>query len=150
MSMNRLMSLVESIIDDAKTAVLATVDERGQPQLRWITPGTIGDRPGFLYMITAHDFAKVKQAEHHPAASMLLQTRQLDRVLNLQGELAVLANPVIRAATLERVSSRLNAFWKTGAADRELLVLEFKISSAVLYVPQAGTKEEITVDGGRA
>jgi hypothetical protein len=62
----------------------------------------------------------------------------------------VLENPILRSETLERVSSRLTAFWKTGSAERELLVLEFTISSAVLYTPQSGAKEEITVNGGGA
>ena len=148
MSTNRLMSLIDSLIDDAKAAVLATVDTKGAPRLRWITPGSIADRPGFLYMITAHDFDKVAQAKEHPEASMLLQSRQLDRVLQLQGVLAVLENPVIRSATLERVSPMLNAFWKTGSKDRDLLVLEFRITEAVFYRPMSGIKENLPIDGG--
>ena len=147
MSTRQLTELVDTIIDDAKAAVLATVDEEGLPRLRWITPGTMADRPGYIYMVTARDFAKVAQARKNPAASMLLQTRQLDKVLNLQGSLAVLENPVVRSATLERVSSRLNAFWKTGPGDRELVVVEFGITMAILYIPQDGTREVITIDG---
>jgi general stress protein 26 len=150
MSTNRLMSLIDALIEDAKTAVLATVDGKGAPRLRWITPGCIADRPGYLYIITAREFAKVSHARQHPPASMLLQTRQLDKVLQLQGELAVLENPVIRNATLERVSPMLTAFWKTGSENRELIVLEFRITEAVYYVPMAGTKELIALDGSVA
>ena len=148
MSTKRLLSLIDSLIDDAKAAVLATVDANGAPRLRWITPGSITDRPGHLYMITGHDFEKVTQAKARPSASMLLQSRQLDRVLHLQGELAVLENPVIRNAILERVSSRLNAFWKTGSKDRELIVLEFRITEAVYYLPMSGSRENLPIDGG--
>ena len=144
------MSLIDSLVDDAKTAVLATVDGKGAPRLRWITPGNITDRPGYLYIITAVEFAKVSQAREHPPASMLLQSRNLDKVLHLQGELAVLENPVIRNATLEKVSPMLTAFWKTGSTDRELIVLEFRITEAVYYVPMAGTRELIALDGGAA
>ncbi|MBN1757315.1 MAG: pyridoxamine 5'-phosphate oxidase family protein [Chitinispirillaceae bacterium] len=147
MSINRLMTLIDSLIDDARAAVLATVDKKGAPRLRWITPGSIADRPGFLYMITAHDFEKVVQAKEHPDASILLQSRQLDRVLQLQGVLTVLENPVIRNATLERISHMLNAFWKTGSKDRELVVLEFRITEAVFYRPMSGEKEKLLFDG---
>lgn len=148
MSTNRLMSLIDSLIEDAKAAVLATVDTNGVPHLRWITPGRIADRPGYLYMITAHDLNKVAQAKAHPEASILLQSRQLDQVLHLQGVLAVLENPVIRNATLERVSSMLHAFWKTGSPDRELIVLEFRITEALFYLPMSGVKEKLPIDGG--
>lgn len=148
MSANRLMLLIDSLIEDAKAAVLATVDKKGVPRLRWITPGSIADRPGYLYMITAHDFEKVSQAKAHPEASLLLQSRQLDRVLHLQGVLAVLENPVIRNATLERVSPMLHTFWKTGSKDRELTVLEFKITEALFYLPMSGAKEKMSIDGG--
>ena len=147
MSTNRLMSLIDSLIEDAKAAVLATVDSNGVPRLRWITPGSIADRPGYLYIITAHDFDKVAQAKAHPEASILLQSRQLDRVLHLQGVLMVLENPVIRNTTLERVSPMLTAFWKTGAPDRELIVLEFEILEALFYLPMSGVKEKLSIDG---
>ena len=147
MSMNRLMNLIDAIIDDAKAAVLATVDKQGMPQLRWVTPGTISDRPGSLFIISAHNFAKVDQARNSPGASILLQTRLLDKVLNLQGVLSVLENPSIRSETLERVGKRLNAFWKIGTSDRELVVLEFTVTLAALYLPQVGSKEIITIDG---
>ena len=148
MSTMRLMPIIDSLIEDAKAAVLATVDKKGRPHLRWITPGSIADRPRFLYMITAQTFEKVAQAREHPQATMLLQSRHLDKVLHLQGELAVLENPVIRNATLERVSPMLNAFWKTGSPDRELIVLEFRITEAVFYRPMSGTKETLPLDGG--
>lgn len=148
MSINRLMNLIDSIIDDAKTAVLATVDEEDIPQLRWVTPGTIPDRPGALYIITALHFAKVQEARGNSNASMLLQTRTLDRVLNLRGKLSVLENPSIRSETLERVAPRLHAFWKVDTPDRELVVLEFSVTYAALYLPQTGSREIIPIDGG--
>lgn len=148
MSTIRLMNLIDSIIDDAKAAVLGTVDEDGAPQLRWITPGTFPERPGSLFIITATHFAKVEQARSNSNASILLQTRMLDKVLSLHGKLSVLENPSIRSETLERVAPRLHAFWKIDTPERELVVLEFTITQAVLYLPQKGSKEAIPIDGG--
>jgi len=147
MSMYALMSEIDSLIDDAKAAVLATVDAEGRPQIRWITPGTISERPGFLFIITSDAFAKVAQATEHPKASIQLQTRSLDKVLNLQGSLSVLTNPSIRSETLERIGKRLHAFWKLPASRRELVVLEFTITQAVMYDPQNGVKHEMLLTG---
>lgn len=147
MSLTTLMNEIDAILDDAKAAVLATVDSDGVPQLRWITPGIIPERPGALFMVTADAFVKVTQAKEHPKASMQLQTRLLDKVLNLQGTLTVLTNPAIRSETLERVGRRLHAFWKVPAAQRELVVLEFTVTHATLYLPQKGIRSEIPLAG---
>jgi len=147
MSLNRLMSEIDSIIEDAKAAILATVDEKGVPKLRWITPGTIPEHPGALYMVTNNAFDKVEHARNHPDATIMLQTRVLDKVLTLHGTLEVLENPAIRSDTLERVGKRLTAFWKIPAERKGLVVLEFSITRAVLYLPQKGIKTEIPLNG---
>ena len=148
MSTARLMNIIDTVLDDAKSAVLATIDEEGLPRLRWITPTTFPDRPGMLYMITGHHFDKIGHVRGNPNGSMLLQTRSLATVLSLRGTLSVLENPAIRSETLERIAGRLNAFWKIEAPERELVVLEFTITRATLYLPQKGSRESVALDGG--
>ena len=145
MSTSNLTSVINLIIDDAKTAVLATVDTHGNPQMRWITPGTIPDFPTSIFIITADNFAKVAQAKKNPCASILLQTRLLDKVVHLEGAISVIENPSFRSELLERVGKRLNAFWKIDVPHRELVALEFSISHAVLYLPQKGSREVIEI-----
>jgi pyridoxamine 5'-phosphate oxidase len=139
------MNLIDALIEDAGAAVLATVDDRGIPRLRWITPGTHPDHPGSIFMVTARQFAKIAQVLKKPEVSILLQTRSLDKVLNLEGKIEVLENPSIRSEMLERIGRRLNAFWKLDVPDRDLVVIEFAISSAILYLPQKGSREIITL-----
>lgn len=141
MTVNRLTTLLSEIIDDAKTAVLATVDEKNTPKVRWITPALLTGYPATLFIISAGQFAKVAQARKNPHASIMLQTRSLDKVLTCEGTLSVLENPSIRAELLETIGKRLRAFWKTGSEDRELVALEFSITKAVFYLPLKGTKE---------
>ena len=49
-----------SLIQDAKTAAFATVDSDGQPNMRWMTPTLLDDRPGAIYAVTSPDFRKIK------------------------------------------------------------------------------------------
>jgi pyridoxamine 5'-phosphate oxidase len=141
MTVDRLTVLLSEIIDDAKTAVLATVDENNSPKVRWITPALLVGYPATLFIVSAGHFAKVAQARKNPHASIMLQTRSLDRVLTCEGILSVVENPSIRAELLEMIGNRLHAFWKTGSEERELVTLEFTISKAVFYLPLTGTKE---------
>lgn len=148
MSTESLMNLIDSLIDEVKTGVLATVDTGGIPRQRWITPGILPGRPGSIFIVTASHFAKVAQAEKNPDASILLQTRLLDKVLSLQGRLSIIGNPLIRSELLERIGGRLNAFWRINVPDREMVTLQFVITGAVLYLPLEGTKEILEPDTG--
>ena len=46
MDKRQLMTRVDEILEDAKAAVLATIDEEGRPLMRWMTPISLGH--GFL------------------------------------------------------------------------------------------------------
>lgn len=141
MATTRLDRVVNELIDDAKTAVLATIDQKGIPRLRWITPTQLAGYPSTLFIVSAHNFSKVSQAKKNPKASIMIQTRLLDKVLNCEGTLTVVENPSIRSELLEKIGGRLHAFWKAGPPDRDLVALEFTIAKAVLYLPLKGSRE---------
>jgi len=146
---SRLTRVVNELIDDAKTAVLATVDEKGIPRVRWITPAQLDGYPSTLFIVSAHNFSKVVQARKNPKATIMIQTRILDKVLNCEGKLMVVENPSIRSELLEKIGSRLHAFWKAGSAERDLVALEFTISRAILYLPLKGSREVLEGEEGK-
>jgi general stress protein 26 len=143
MDKNELLQKLEQIIDEVKTAVLATVDNDGKPKMRWVTPAIIRGRTGALYTVTSPRAAKVKQVKSNPNVQWLFQTRALDRIITIEGKVNVVDNPSIRSEVLEIVGPRLRAFWKINMDERDLLVLETIIEKAVFYIPMKGKKEAV-------
>ncbi|HEX3019318.1 MAG TPA: pyridoxamine 5'-phosphate oxidase family protein [Chitinispirillaceae bacterium] len=144
MNKHEIMGLIDTIIEDNRTAVLATVDQNGSPHIRWITPGCIQERAGTIFMISSRNFSKIGQIQNNPNAELMFQSRALDRIVNVKGKINLLNNPSIRAETLECIGRHLHTFWNLNQPDTDLLVLEMVIEQAVLYLPQKGSR--ITVD----
>lgn len=133
---------IESILDNVKTAVLATVDEEGSPAMRWVTPVMLRGRAPILYMVTSPDSDKMRHVRNNPNVQWMLQTRSLGTIINIFGKVNVLDNPSIRNEVLEVVGPRLHAFWKINDDERDLLVFETVIRKVVYYISMKGTKEE--------
>lgn len=144
MKKHEIMGLIDTIIEDNRTAVLATVDTNGAPHLRWMTPGCIHERSGTIFMISASHLLKIEQIQNNPNAELMIQTRALDKIINIRGKINLLTNPSIRTETLECIGRHLHTFWNLNQPEDELIVLELVVEQAVLYLPQKGSR--ITVD----
>jgi general stress protein 26 len=143
MDNREVMSRVGAIIDAHGTGLLATVDEKGDPHVRWLTPAVLRDRPGALYAITAPKFAKVVQVRAHPRVEWMFQTPTLDEVITVRGPLNVVENPSLRAEVLEMLGPRLRTFWKLAHDARDLVVLETVIEEATRFLPMDGRKDTV-------
>jgi general stress protein 26 len=133
---------IEKIIEDVKTAVLSTVDEGGNPTMRWVTPVILRGRTGALYIVTSPGSNKVHHVRKNPNVQWMLQTRSLGTIINVFGKVNILDNPSIRNEVLEVVGPRLHAFWKITGDERDLLVLETVVRKVVYYISMKGVKEE--------
>ncbi len=143
MTRREIIAEIGRIIDEVKTALLATVNEDGRPAVRWVTPAILRGREGALFCITAPGSDKVKHLESTPNVQWLFQTRALDRIIAVDGKVNIVDNPSIRSEVLEEVGPKLSAFWKITTDERDLLVLETIIESATFYLPMRGTKERV-------
>jgi pyridoxamine 5'-phosphate oxidase len=143
MTRQKLFTELESILEEAKTAVLASRDDKGYPHMRWMTPAILRGRQDALYALTSSAFAKVTQVSENPEVEWMFQNLSLTRVINLRGKVNVIDNPSIRSLVLENVLPRLRAFWKAQPDERDLIVLETVLEEAIYYLPMDGTKETI-------
>ena len=141
MDSREVMKRVAGIIESHGTGLLATVDEAGDPHVRWLTPTLLPGRQDVLYALTAPRFAKVLQLKTHPKVEWMFQTPILDEVVNVRGTLHVIENPSLRAEVLEALGSRLRTFWRLAHDTRDLVVLETLIEEATRYLPMDGRKE---------
>lgn len=136
-------SLLAAIIEDAKTAVMATVDKEGHPHLRWMTPTLLSSRPGAIYAVTSPDFKKVEHLSKNPQASWIFQTKMLSRVVNISGPVNIVDNSAMKAEVLEGIGRRLNVFWRVNTDPSKLVVLETVIEVAEYFEPMKNVRERI-------
>jgi pyridoxamine 5'-phosphate oxidase len=141
MDSREAMNRIAAIIDAHGTGLLATVDEEGNPRVRWLTPAVLRERPGAIYAITAPRFAKVAQARAHPRVEWQFQTPALQEVISVRGVMNVVENPSLRMEVLEVLGQRLRTFWKLAHDSRDLVVLETIVEEAVRFLPMEGRKE---------
>ncbi len=144
MNKRDVMATLEMILNEAHTAVLATVDDEGRPHLRWMTPALIGGREGAVFAVTSPGFDKTRQLEKHPEVEWLFQTPLLDTVVMARGRINVLNNPSILAEVLESLGPYMHSFWRLQGEARDMVVLETIIEEAVCYWPLKGRKEVVS------
>lgn len=145
MDMQELMASLERILNAAKSAVLATVDAEGRPQMRWMTPTVLHGREGVLYAVTSPRFAKVAQLGASPQVQWMVQTPSLDEVVTLTGRINIVDNPSLKAEITEVIGRRLSVFWRVNTEPTEFVVLETVIEEATLFFPMTGKRETLTV-----
>jgi len=143
MDSREVMNRVGAIIEAHGTGVLATVDQDGNPHVRWLTPALLRERPGALYAITAPRFSKVVQVRSHPRVEWMFQTPTLDEVISIRGTINAVENPSLRAEVLEVLGQRLRTFWKLAHDARDLVVLETVVEEATRFLPMDGRKDVV-------
>lgn len=140
MEQHEMMQKVDEILEFARAAVMACSCGEGKPQMRWMTPITLKNRPGALYTVTSPTSTKVKALKENPDVEWMIQTPTLDEVVNLKGRVNILDNPSIRAEVMEKMVKRLTVFWKINPEDVNFIVLETIIDEAQYFLPMEGTK----------
>ncbi|MGA2380139.1 MAG: pyridoxamine 5'-phosphate oxidase family protein [Spirochaetia bacterium] len=143
MDSREVMNRVGAIIEAHGTGLLATVDEDGDPHLRWLTPTLLPDSPGAVYALTTPRFSKVVQVRAHARVEWMFQTPTLDEVISIRGPLNVVENPSLRSEVLEVLGPRLQTFWKLAHDARDLVVLETVAEEAIRYLPMLGRKDVV-------
>ncbi len=137
---------LESILDNAKTAILATVDSEGKPHTRWMTPAILRDRPGAIYAVTSPDFAKISQLESNPNAQWMFQTKMIDKIATVNGRINVIDNSAMKSEVIEGIGRRLTVFWRVNTDATKLVVLETVMEEGVYFEPMNAKKETITFE----
>jgi pyridoxamine 5'-phosphate oxidase len=143
MDKKAFLAMVSSLIDEAKTAVLATVDGEGAPHLRWMTPTILKDRPGAVYAVTSPEYAKSAHIAENPRVQWMFQTRLLDRVATVTGLVNMVENSAMKAEVLEAIGRRLTVFWRVNTDASKLVVLETVIQSGTYFEPMKAKRESV-------
>lgn len=143
MNQNELMEKVEQLLDDAKTGVLATVDEQGRPHVRWMTPRTLKGRNNSIYTVTPASSSKAFQLGNNAHAEWMIQSKSLTEIVNLKGKINIVENPSLKTEFLENLGNQLFVFWKVNADVDDFVVLETVLEEGAYYQPMKGKKETV-------
>jgi general stress protein 26 len=146
MEKHELLEILEKIIDESKTAVLATVDEAGRPHMRWMMPALLRGRAGAIYTVTAPGTPKIRHLAEHPEVEWMLQSRSLDRILTIRGRAQVVDAPSIKREVLEAVGRRLAAFWRYNEDPAQLVIIETVAETACYYQPMKAAYHWVKLD----
>ncbi|HCZ06968.1 MAG: pyridoxamine 5-phosphate oxidase [Thermotogota bacterium] len=150
MKREEALRLLSEIVDDTNVGVLTTV-ENGYPRARWMTVGILKGRPGALFSVTIESSPKLKQIAENPNVEWLLQSRNLDRIINVRGKVNVIDNPALRAEVLESIGGKLTTLWKIRHDHlQKLLVLETVIEEMAYFIPLKGELKVARFNGGES
>ncbi|MFP4383459.1 MAG: pyridoxamine 5'-phosphate oxidase family protein [Spirochaetia bacterium] len=144
-----MYSNLERINETSKVAVLTTVDKKGEPRMRWMTPALLKGRRGAVYAVTSPGFAKAREAEENEKVQWMFQSKSLDEVMNLDGIIRVIDNPSIKSEVLEAIGGNLRVFWKINESESELVVLETVIHAMTYFKPMTGERTHVVLEAGK-
>ncbi|MBN1844043.1 MAG: pyridoxamine 5'-phosphate oxidase family protein [Sedimentisphaerales bacterium] len=145
MDRRQFMLRLEEILEDAKTAVLATVDNQGCPHMRWMTPTILRGREGLLFAVTTPATGKILHLEVQPEVEWMIQTRALTEVINLRGIMQVVDNPALKTEIMEVLGAWLNVFWKVNPNRSDFIVTETLIREASYFQPMKGQRLHVVL-----
>lgn len=146
MTESELIRIVNELLEETRTGVLATVDADGRPHMRWMTPVLLDEYPGALFALTSPDFPKSVQIESRPKVEWMIQSRLLDRIVNLRGTVRLVDNPSLKASLLEKIGGRLHVLWKVNEDYTRLTVVETVIEEGSFFRSMEGTYEHVTFE----
>ena len=135
---------VKDLLSEAGVGVFITIDEKGKPSSRWMTPVFLPRLQGALYAVTSKESRKIKQLEANPNVSWSIQSRSLNKIATLTGSAEIVKDPSLAAEVLEAIGPHLEVFWTTTGDPKKLIVIETLIESASWFTPLGGgnLKEE--------
>ena len=142
-----MLDAMERVLEISRIAILATVDADGRPHVRWMTPTVVRGRDKFLYAVTSPDFHKTAEAKENPAVEWLIQTKSLDEILTVRGQISVVDNAAAKAEVLEAIGGNLGVFWKMNPDESRLIVLETAIEEIVRLKPTTGERTVARIGG---
>jgi len=142
MTVQEMMKKIGEILENSKTGILATLDENGQPNLRWMTPSLIREWPDALFAVTSPHSTKVKQLNNNNHVSWSIQSKTLYQIVHIKGTINIVDNPSLKAQVMEAIGMKLTVFWNINTST-DFIVLETDIQEARWYSPMKGISETV-------
>jgi pyridoxamine 5'-phosphate oxidase len=145
MDIHQMFRRLDRILENSRVGILTTVDERGYPHSRWMTPTLVAGREGYIFAVTAPTFRKAFEIQRHPQAGWIFQTKALDEIITASGKINVIDNPSLRSEVQESLGRNLTIFWRVNPNESELVVLETVVEEMTYFNPIKNEKYQMVV-----
>ncbi len=147
MDTRAMLDSMERVLEKSGIGILATVDADDRPHVRWMTPAVVRGRDGFLFAVTSPEFKKAAEASGNPAVEWQIQTKSLDEIVTVRGQMSVVDNAAAKAEVLEAIGGKLGTFWKINPDESSLVVLETAIEEIIYFKPTSGDRSSAQFGG---
>ncbi|MCF7929598.1 MAG: pyridoxamine 5'-phosphate oxidase family protein [Spirochaetales bacterium] len=148
MEIREALDTLGRLLDESKTAVLATVDKEGKPRMRWMTPSLVDGQEGSVFAVTSPKFQKAVQVSGSPDVEWMIQSRSLNEVMNVRGKMEIIDNPSFKSEVIQSIGGNLQVFWRVNKDASALVVLETRIEELVYFRPLDGERSAVSFPAG--
>lgn len=145
MNADELIRRMERLVSASKVAMLTTIDDKGFPRSRWMTPTLLKGRPGFIYAVTSPKSEKATQIGKNAKVEWTFQSTVLDEILSAVGATTLVDDPQFKAEVLEAIGPNLSIFWRVNPDSRNLIVVETAISEITCFFPMRNERHRSDV-----
>jgi general stress protein 26 len=148
MTPNELLVEIDRILEDSKTAMLATVDSSGKPCCRWMTPRRLRSMPKFLLAACEINSSKVAEIRQHPDVTWAIQGPALDVVVTVHGRATVVEDAALLQDFLDVTAKDLFVIWRIHPPGSRVpfAVISTEIESASRFDSLTGKSVEFRFD----
>ena len=145
MDLRSMLSRLDRSLENSRVGILTTVDEKGYPHSRWMTPALIPGREGYIYALTSPSFRKALEIGHHPQVGWIVQSRALDEIVTANGKVTLIDNPSLRSEVQEALGTNLTIFWRVNPNEENLVVLETEVEEMTYFNPVKNERFRVVV-----
>ncbi|MDE1170874.1 MAG: pyridoxamine 5'-phosphate oxidase family protein [Verrucomicrobium sp.] len=141
-----LFRVLRTLVSGAHPGILATVDEKGFPRMRWMASLSCEDFP-YLYTLTSPASRKVTQLRANPQVSWMFFNQDLSMVVNLIGRADVLEDEKSIREMWNRVRDKKHAYFlRSGGEDRGSAVVRTRVERVECVTPENYMHFEVNKD----
>ncbi len=138
-----VLGLAKSLINGHHPGILATMDEEGRPQMRWMSSLEVDELP-MLRTLTNPSSRKVAQIQANPKVSWMFFNKDKSLILTLRGEARIIDEPASLKETWQKVVDlSLTYFLDRYSHKLGFVVIETKIDTVELNSPTNGVRFEV-------
>ncbi len=119
---SEILAEAVEVVNNARLGVLATVDENGVPQARWMTIGALVEGVRVIYTITREDSRKLAQIEKNPTVCWVFAEPDYRRGVTLYGRAYPDYSPMLRQKVWDQVADH-HLLFCVQCEESELIVL---------------------------
>jgi general stress protein 26 len=135
-----VIDLAKKLADGTRPGILATVDEKGMPHLRWMATLSLRDFP-LLYTITSPNSRKIQHISRNPNVSWMFSNEEMNVIVNIHGKARITEDFGKMQHVWKLLEDKSKAYFLSIASDGPgFAVIETEIEDIDCIVPKYDMK----------